>query len=197
MLPSLASASNLPDSTGADLSRTGTVDTLMPIVAMQRSLTKAKLQLSDPSDGEPVIPPSTFTSRSHFQHAYLGKRGRPSGFSYSTPVSYKRKFLDENTFHVYYSKGFDGPGRANIEEDATGNVKMLLYGFRNDALSALDDSFVELECGQQSDAIDASSSRGELVALVDKVLIVRKWPRRAGDLDSRYRTTNIVLESTG
>ncbi|KAL7553483.1 hypothetical protein ACHAWF_016774 [Thalassiosira exigua] len=142
---------------------------------MQRSLTNAKLQLTDPKDGGgPVMPPSTFASTLQSLSTCIPREERAvkrTFDAYSTPVSYKQKFLDQNAFLVYYSKGFDGPGRANIEEDATGNVQTLQYGFRNDAWSALDDLFVELEYGQRSDANDASSSRGELLALMDKVLI--------------------------
>ena len=37
-VPFASSAANLPQSTGADLSRTGTIDTLIPIIAMKQSL---------------------------------------------------------------------------------------------------------------------------------------------------------------
>lgn len=66
-----------------------------------------------------------------------------------------------------YTKGFDGPGRPNIEEDAENSVQTLQYGARNDAWSAMDDLFVELEYGQRSSDSDAA----ELAALAQKVMM--------------------------
>jgi hypothetical protein len=52
--------------------------------------------------------------------------------NYSDNVSYKQRFLDQNAFLVYYTKGFDGPNRPSIESDLP--VKQTLqYGARNDA----------------------------------------------------------------
>ena len=36
---------------------------------------------------------------------------------HSEGISYKQQFLDQNAFLVYYTKGFDGPGRPSIEEE--------------------------------------------------------------------------------
>ena len=36
---------------------------------------------------------------------------------YSSDVSYKQKYMDSNAFVVYYTKGFDGKDRPNIEDD--------------------------------------------------------------------------------
>merc|ERR1712194_262684 len=88
--------------------------------------------------------------------------------SYSTPVSYKQKFLDQNAFLVYYTKGFDGPGRPSIEEGDTNSLQTLQYGSRNDAWTAIDDLFVELEYGEKSKPGDGSGKE-ELVALFEKV----------------------------
>jgi len=66
-----------------------------------------------------------------------------------------------------YTKGYDGPGRPNIEDDAANNIQTLQYGARNDAWSAMDDVFVEFEYGQRSGDSDA----GELAALVQKVML--------------------------
>ncbi len=78
------------------------------------------------------------------------------------------------TFCVYiltcisdYTKGFDGPGRPNIEDDAENSIQTMQYGARNDAWSALDDLYVELEYGQRSSDSDAR----EVVALTKKVTL--------------------------
>jgi hypothetical protein len=62
--------------------------------------------------------------------------------SFSDPVSYKQRFLDQNAFLVYYTGGFDGPGRPSIEE--TVNVKQTLqYGYRNEAWVSYDEFLSE------------------------------------------------------
>ena len=172
--PSLASASNLPDSTGADLSRTGSIDTLMPIAAIQLSLARAKSQLSD-SDGGPYTMASPDMCSVLLQSLIKSIPREEKAFkrvfdSYSTPVNYKQKFLDQNAFLVYYTKGYDGPGRKSIEEDVN-TVQTLQYGLRNDAWTAMDDLYVELEFGQGSKGDDGTlSNKGELSALISKVL---------------------------
>eukprot|EP00578_Thalassiosira_sp_NH16_P011324 CAMPEP_0181113938 /NCGR_PEP_ID=MMETSP1071-20121207/20612_1 /TAXON_ID=35127 /ORGANISM="Thalassiosira sp., Strain NH16" /LENGTH=268 /DNA_ID=CAMNT_0023198005 /DNA_START=77 /DNA_END=884 /DNA_ORIENTATION=+ len=157
--PSLASASNLPDSTGADLSRTGSIDTLM---------------ISD-SDGGPSSMASPDMCSVLLQSLIKSIPREEKAFkrvfdSYSTPVNYKQKFLDQNAFLVYYTKGYDGPGRKSIEEDVN-TVQTLQYGLRNDAWTAMDDLYVELEFGQGSKGDDGTlSNKGELSALMSKVL---------------------------
>ena len=169
MIPSLASASNLPGSTGADLSKTGSVDTIIPIVAIQRSISNTKQQLSDSTVVSPSLCATTLQTllKSIPREENAFKRIFDA---YSTPVNYKQKFLDQNAFLVYYTKGFDGPGRSNIEEDVN-TVQTQQYGFRNEAWTAVDDLFVELEFGKGSTDDSAASSKEELVTLVDKVLI--------------------------
>ena len=88
--------------------------------------------------------------------------------AYSTPVSYKQKFLDQNAFLVYYTKGYDGPGRPSIEEeDASNTLQTLQYGARNDAWAAMDDLFVELEFGRWG---GGESTNADLGNLIDKSL---------------------------
>lgn len=67
---------------------------------------------------------------------------------------------------IDYTKGFDGPGRPNIEDDANA-IQTLQYGARNDAWLNMDDLFVELEFGQKSS--DSELVVGELTSLVQKV----------------------------
>jgi hypothetical protein len=66
--------------------------------------------------------------------------------SYSVPVSYKQRFLDANAFLVYYTKGFDGPGRANIENpSALEALHAQQYGFRNEAWLAAETAWAEYD----------------------------------------------------
>lgn len=62
----------------------------------------------------------------------------------SDPVSYKQRFLDQNAFLVYYTKGFDGPGRPSIENDLPIR-QTLQFGARNEAWIAWDDAKAEIE----------------------------------------------------
>ena len=174
IVPSLANAANLPSNTGADLSRVVSIDTLLPIVAIQNNINSAKTQLmnSDIGPSTSVSPRicSDILQTLSKEIPREEKTFKQIFDAYSTPVSYKQKFLDQNAFLVYYTKGFDGPGRPNIEDDEN-SIQTLQYGTRNDAWTAVDDLFVELEFGKNSKADDNTlSTKGELVELLDKAL---------------------------
>jgi len=142
-----ADAANLPTSTGADMSHTGTVDALIPIVKMENALLDAKKQLSDARNSGNV---SSDTIKSVSMTLSSAIPSEPTLFKrrfdeYSDPVSYKQKFMDQNAFLVYYTKGFDGPNRPPIESrDAPVPRQTLQYGLRNDAWAEMDDVFAEL-----------------------------------------------------
>jgi len=61
--------------------------------------------------------------------------------AYSEPVSYKTKFLDQNAFLVYYTQGYDGPGRPSLEQVETESdaKQKRQFGARNEAWVAWDD----------------------------------------------------------
>jgi len=163
----------MPTNNGADFSNTGSIDTLVPIVAIQQSILSCKSQLDTSKEGyENLVSPETCKSllESLVKTIPRDETSFKRIFdAYSTPVSYKQKFLDQNAFLVYYTKGYDGDNRPNIEEDV--NTKQLKqYGSRNDAWVAIDDLFVELEFGQKAKYDDNTlSSKGELISLSDKV----------------------------
>jgi hypothetical protein len=58
---------------------------------------------------------------------------------YSDTVSYKQRYLDQNAFLVYYTRGFDGPRRPTIEEGNDNDKQTLQYGARNDVWASLED----------------------------------------------------------
>ncbi len=178
LLPSTSTAANLPENTGADLSRTGSIETLIPIIKMQQSLLAAKTKLFETNDGSSlvsaqeckIILKSLLTAIPREEKAF-----KRMFDSYSTPVSYKQKFLDQNAFLVYYTKGFDGPGRPNIEsgEDGSNNVQTMQYGARNDAWTAVDNLFVELEfniSNEGKERMDDMSNREDLLMFASKAL---------------------------
>jgi hypothetical protein len=142
--PHHASAANLPKSTGADLSKTGTVQTLVPIVQMRAALLKEKGTLQQ------AKAPDVELFRSLSETLLLKIPNNEDAFKkrfdeYSIPVSYKQKYMEKNAFLVYYTKGFDGPNRPSIETpDALEDIQKNQYGARNDAWSAIDDLYAEL-----------------------------------------------------
>lgn len=88
-----AMARNLPISTGADLSKVGSVESLKPIVSLRYSLSKLETQLSK---SEKIAIDDIPTTEQSFKRLFD---------AYSDPVSYKQRFLDNNAFLVYYTKG--------------------------------------------------------------------------------------------
>lgn len=98
-----ASAANLPQSTGADLSKTGSIDTLVPIVAMKQGLENVESQLVSKKAEAKILP-----EECHSILKTLLQSGIPRNENdfkkifdaYSTKVSYKQKFLDQNAFLV-------------------------------------------------------------------------------------------------
>jgi len=136
----MARARNLPLSTGADTSNTGTVDTLIPIVRMRQAIARLQDETTTRSTttvSTIQLPSPSVVPRDELQFKKVLD-------AYSDPISYKQKFVDQNAFLVYYTKGFDGPGRPSIEDDLP--VKQTLqYGARNDAWVAWEESLIEWE----------------------------------------------------
>jgi hypothetical protein len=160
----------LPISTRADDSlsvrKPDTVETLIPILQLQRTaaelLRVVELDSSSPYIQQltKLIPSEEKSFKSIFD-------------TYSDPVSYKQKFVDQNAFLVYYTNGFDGPGRPSIESDLP-LKQTLQYGARNDAWVAYDTFLAELNYQQQSiaerNADDLVLPLKELIKALDQYL---------------------------
>ena len=153
-----AFAKNLPDSTGADTSKVGTVEALIPIVSLRYSLSLLEPKLKNRERIK--LDQSTFpTKEQDFKRLFD---------AYSDPVSYKQKFLDQNAFLVYYTKGFDGPGRENIENDVNERQTMQ-FGARNEAWIAFDNFLVELKFIDDDDN-DLTKYLADTIRAVDSYL---------------------------
>ena len=130
-----ANASNLPASTGADTSKVGSVEKLIPIVRIRDSLGQIQSQIASKSASisfdKSIIPTTEMAFKRIFDE-------------YSDPVSYKQKFLDQNAFLVYYTKGYDGPDRPNIEADIN-ERQTQQFGLRNEIWISWDAFLVELK----------------------------------------------------
>lgn len=119
-----------------------TVESLIPVLQLQRTATRL-LNLIEQDPSSPSIQAlikSIPSEEKPFKSIFD---------AYSDPLSYKQKFVDQNAFLVYYTKGFDGPGRPSIESDLP--IKQTLqYGARNDAWVAYNDFLAEYNYQQQN-----------------------------------------------
>ena len=118
--PPYAAARNLPTSNGASGANRGTAATLAPIIKMKKDIDTALAQLPNVQKCEATLSKVTNIEKD-FKKVFD---------EHSEGISYKQQFLDQNAFLVYYTKGFDGPGRPSIEEeDSARSVRMLLLIF--------------------------------------------------------------------
>jgi hypothetical protein len=152
-------ASNLPESTGADTTKVGTVEALLPIVALRASLAGLRSTLATANGSILQIDRTIPKDEKEFKRLFD---------SYSDPVSYKQKFLDQNAFLVYYTKGFDGPGRGNIEEEIN-ERQTVQFGLRNEAWIAWENFLSELKFIQDEDN-DCASYLSSTLGAIDSYL---------------------------
>jgi len=93
---------------------------------------------------------------------------------YSEGVSYKQQYQDKNAFLVYYTRGYDGPGRPSIEDmDAEREERQRTqFGARNDAWIAVDDARSELAYlrGKSGAASDEEGEVAKALARAAKAL---------------------------
>jgi len=136
--PFSAQARTMPDGTNSPSG--SAVNNLVPILGMQQEIA--------------TLIDSTTTSQKNsaawptVRNRILSNRKVPTQEAsfkalldlYSQPVSYKTQFMNQNAFLVYYTQGFDGPGRPSIETDTKQEAQQKRqYGARNDAWIAWDD----------------------------------------------------------
>ena len=120
-------ARNLPEDNGANLSNVGSVEALIPIINMEQLLLTLQSNNSTPIPTlvkALILPAEIPTTEQDFKKLFD---------SYSNPVSYKQKFRNNNAFLVYYTQGYDGPNRANIEDLSNSELlQQSQYGARNE-----------------------------------------------------------------
>jgi len=150
-----AGAANLPSpaATKVDASKIGTVETLLPLVELRDSMKDIESQIAAAASGSGGGKSEASLLVERVNDIIVSSRDRlpaaegdfKSLFDrYSDAVSYKQKFVDSNAFLVYYTRGFDGPGRPSIESDLP-TRQPLQYGYRNDAWVGWDSFLSELE----------------------------------------------------
>ena len=154
-----ALASNMPVSNGADTSKVGTVSALLPVVKLRTDLESLRQTLEEQHknnvDGSLSAITKTKTAISFTKSEGSSNKSTTISTvetdfkrlfdSYSEQVSYKQKFLDQNAFLVYYTKGYDGPGRESMEKDPVNERQTLQFGARNEAWIGWDDFLAEWE----------------------------------------------------
>jgi len=178
--PSPAFAKNLPDvSPSVDPTRTGTTETLQPVLQLEAVLKELHIVLDQAKKQQPLAVAGDATRSSNVLKELTAQtrtiprteREFKAIFdAYSDPVSYKQKFVDQNAFLVYYTKGFDGPSRPSIESDLPVKQNMQ-YGARNDAWVAYDDFCVELDYqrGSNNSSYDPEELQKHLQRAIDAV----------------------------
>ena len=105
--PLSACARNLPTSNGASGANRGEASTLVPILQMRNNVELAIAQMTNLQECELLLS----------KVPLIEKDFKKLFDEHSEGISYKQQFLDQNAFLVYYTKGFDGPGRPSIEEE--------------------------------------------------------------------------------
>lgn len=208
--PKAAWSYNLPPSNGATYSKTGTVETLLPILKMKSALLQIQDQCisydsnrgqsfrynnDDDSDANQRL-----LVESIFQQIQTSIPTQEKAFKkifdeYSDPITYKQKYMDQNAFLIYYTKGFDGFGRPSIEDSmgveieagaagGTGGTptytrrlskQTLQYSARNEIWIAFEEFYTELEYirkEQNSKTLTNSASQNiqELIPLLHRTL---------------------------
>ena len=135
---SCAKAANLPTSYAAVGSVPLSMDSLVGVLRLQRVLQEFAKHVQSSSSPSSSLPPwpSALPDKEKEFKAVLD--------AYSVPVSYKQRFVDANAFLVYYTGGYDGPGRPNIETDFN-ELQTQQYGARNEAWVALENARVEYD----------------------------------------------------
>jgi hypothetical protein len=163
-----ASSRNLPTSNGADTSKIGTVEALIPIARLRNDL-KQLMTILEEENGNYQQPKSSKNAEfpqsasSSIASKFPAKEQDFKRLfdAYSDQVSYKQKFIDQNAFLVYYTQGYDGPGRKRIEEGDVENERQTLqFGARNEAWVAWESFLAEQEYYQKV-APSASASQEE------------------------------------
>jgi hypothetical protein len=156
-------ARNLPTSNGADTSKAGTVQALLPVLELRSNLQRLKQSLQQEHNQHGA---STATSAATSILAKIPQK--ESDFkrlfdAYSDQVSYKQKFLDQNAFLVYYTQGYDGPGRKTMEQDVVVNERQTLqFGARNEAWVAWESFLAEQEYYQKTYRSSGGGSGNEI-----------------------------------
>lgn len=171
-LPNKSWSRNLPESNGANSSATGTVSTLIPLIKMRHILANAQTILNSSLGEESRESTSNDSklsgeklkaiSKAIYDIPSNEKQFKKIFDEYSDPVSYKQKYMDSNAFLVYYTNGFDGPGRESIEKDIP--KQTFQYGARNDVWNAFEELMTEIKFA------DSNSSKKDFEMPLSKAI---------------------------
>jgi len=171
--PSLAFARNLPISTGADTSRVGTKSTLLPMVTLRTNIALIQQTIKEQGRNEKLLLNAITKTKTilllktskntDINDSFIAITTREEDFkrifdAYSDTISYKQKFLDQNAFLVYYTNGYDGPGRDKLEKDPVNERQTLQFGARNEAWISWENFLSEFDYYYSLPTISRSTS---------------------------------------
>lgn len=178
-----ALARNIPVSNGADTSKVGTVSALLPIIMLRTNLSSLRQSLKEQRSEKGDRPSDTIakTKAALIFTKSGGNIERSSASatipimeadfkrifdSYSDQVSYKQKFLDQNAFLVYYTNGYDGPGRDSLEKDPVNERQTLQFGTRNEAWISWDDFLAEWQYFSRSGSTSSDYTEDDFLDMI-------------------------------
>jgi hypothetical protein len=155
-----------------DAAEHGSAKALAPIVAFAGALGEAVRAAEEPALDRCGAALSRLPAS---QAAFKASLDR-----FSEANSYMSEYKDKNAFVVYYTGGFDGPGRARLgtreDVDPQRELQSLQNGFRNEGWASLDDARATLDVlakaapSGASDADDLADLRAALRA-AEKALL--------------------------
>jgi len=182
--PYPAFARNLPVSTGADTSRVGTKSTLLPMVTLRTNIALIRQTVREEGrDGKLPLNAMTKTKTTlllktnkstDINDNPIAITTREEDFkrifdAYSDTISYKQKFLDQNAFLVYYTNGYDGPGRDKLEKDPVNERQTLQFGARNEAWISWENFLSEFDYYYSIPTISRSTSNENQESIDDMI----------------------------
>jgi len=150
-------------------STVGTVDALLPILMLKSALKDIRIQLHDKGNKKEVVK----QIQQQRQIPTEEQKFKQIFDQYSNPLSYKQKYLNSNAFLVYYTKGYDGPNRPNIETlSEEEELQKEQYGLRNESWIRWDTFLAELNFSDDDDTTtkDLIQYLDETIASLDSYL---------------------------
>jgi len=160
-LSGIVHARNIPESNGANGLHRGTAEALKPILLLRNNVKAAKGALTISVDECKKELQTLPSNEKDFKRLFD---------EFSEDVSYKQRYLDQNAFLVYYTQGFDGPGRPRIDSDSdkSNDFKMTQqFGFRNEGWIAVDDARSEVNFLMESSQAGRTENQEDLIKALD------------------------------
>jgi len=127
-----ARAANMPVSNGASDKDIGQPRALAVVLQLRKRIATAERE----AEAESTVRRKAQAVVDGLRSVESDERKFKAQFdAFSDRVAYKTRYMDSNAFLVYYTSGFDGPGRPAMVSDES--VVSMQNGYRNDAWTAV------------------------------------------------------------